>query len=82
MQNPFWQSVSDSRWFLIFFKRPPLHGKCHFKFPFLLLEPLPYVYIVVEVTINRAEYGSQRSQQPANVKFEPITIGPKSDIFD
>ena len=42
-----------------------------------------YLYIAVELTMmNMAEYGSQRSQQPANVKFEPITIGPKSDIFD
>ena len=40
------------------------------------------VYIVVEVTLNRAEYGSRRSQQPANVNFRPIIRGLKSDIFD
>ena len=38
--------------------------------------------IVVEVTLNRAEYGSQRSDQPENVNFEPIMRGLKSDIFD
>ena len=38
--------------------------------------------IVVEVTLNRAEYGSQRPDQPENVNFEPITRGLKSDIFD
>ena len=43
---------------------------------------LYYVYIVVEVTLNRAEYGSQRSDQPENVNFEPIIRGLKSDIFD
>ena len=41
-----------------------------------------YIYIVVEVTMNMAEYGSRRSQQPANVNFEPIIRGLKSDIFD
>ena len=35
--------------------------------------------IVVEVTLNRAEYGSQRSEQPVN--FEQIIRG-KSGIFD
>ena len=39
--------------------------------------------IVVEVTLNRAEYGSQRSDQPENVNFEPIIIrGLKNDNFD
>ena len=32
------------------------------------------MYIVVEVTLNRAEYGSQRSDQPENVNFEPINL--------
>ena len=40
------------------------------------------VYIVVEVTLNRAEYGSQWSDRPQNVIFEPIIRGFKSDIFD
>ena len=44
MQNTFSQSGNDSKWFLtkiIFQNRyvaletPPLHGKCHLKFPFL-----------------------------------------------
>ena len=30
------------------------------------------MYIVVEVTLNRAEYGSQRSDQPENVNFEQV----------
>ena len=38
--------------------------------------------IVVEVTLNRAKYGSQRSDQPENVNFEPIKRGLKNDIFD
>ena len=42
---------------------------------------LYYVYIVVEVTMNMAKYGSRRSQQPENVNFEPIIRGLKSDIF-
>ena len=37
--------------------------------------------IVVEVTLNRAEYGSQRSDQPENVNFESILRGLKRDIF-
>ena len=37
--------------------------------------------IVVEVTLNRTEYGSQRLDQPENVNFEPIIRGLKSDIF-
>ena len=54
MQNTFSQSGNDSKWFLIksFFKigiwhsrpprdHPPLHGKCHLKFPFWLLAHLP-----------------------------------------
>ena len=41
-----------------------------------------YIYIVVEVTFNRAEYGSQRSDQPETVNFEPIIRGLNSDIFD
>ena len=39
------------------------------------------VYIVVEVTLNRAEYGSQWSDQPESVNFEPIIRGLKSDIY-
>ena len=39
------------------------------------------LFIVVEVTMNVAEYGSQRSDQPENVNFEPIIRGLKSDIF-
>ena len=35
--------------------------------------------VVVEVTMNMAEYGSRR---PPNVKFELIIKGLKSDIFD
>ena len=42
---------------------------------------LYYVYIVVEVTLNRAKYGSQRSDQPDNFNFEPIIRALKSDIF-
>ena len=34
------------------------------------------------MTLNRAEYGSQRSDQPESVNFEPIIRGLKSDIFD
>ena len=54
MQNTFSQSGNDSKWFLkkSFFKigmwhsrpprdPPPLHGKCHLKFPFWLFEPFP-----------------------------------------
>ena len=41
-----------------------------------------YVYIVVEVTINTAKDGSQQSEQPENVNFEPIITGLKSDIFN
>ena len=40
------------------------------------------MYIVVEVTMNMAEYGSRRPQQPAKVNFEPIIRGLKSEIFD
>ena len=46
------------------------------------LETSCHTLIVVEVTLNRAEYGSRRSQQPKNVNFEPIISGLKSDIFD
>ena len=56
MQNTFSQSGNDSKWFLtkiIFQNRyvaletpsrppPPLHGKCHLKFPFWFFAPLPY----------------------------------------
>ena len=42
---------------------------------------LYYMCIIAEVTLNRAEYGSQRSDQPENVNFEPIIRGLKSDIF-
>ena len=38
--------------------------------------------IVVEVTLNMVEYGSQRPEQPQNVNFEPIIRGLKSDTFD
>ena len=41
-----------------------------------------YVYIVVEATMNRTEYGSQQLDQPENMNFEPITRGLKSDTFD
>ena len=54
MQNTFSQSGNDSEWFLkkSFFRigkwhsrpgstPPPLHGKCHLKFPFWLFEPFP-----------------------------------------
>ena len=34
------------------------------------------------MTLNRPEYGSQQSDQPENVNFEPIIRGLKSDIFD
>ena len=42
------------------------------------------MFIVAEVTIimNMAEYGSQRSDQPEIVNFEPIIIGLKNDNFD
>ena len=43
---------------------------------------LAMLYIVVEVTMNMAKYGSRRSQQPENVNFEPIIKGLKSDVFD
>ena len=33
-------------------------------------------------SLHMAEYGSRRSQQPANVNFEPILKGLESDIFD
>ena len=46
------------------------------------LRALYYVYMVVEVTMNMAEYGSRRSEQPQNVDFEPFIRGLKSDIFD
>ena len=36
---------------------------------------------VVKVTQNRAEYGSQRSDQPENVNFEPIIRGLEKEIF-
>ena len=32
--------------------------------------------------MNMIEYGSQRSEQPENVNFEPIIRGLKSDIFN
>ena len=38
--------------------------------------------VVVEVTLNRDEYGSQRTDQPENVNFEPIIRGLKDDDFD
>ena len=38
--------------------------------------------IVLEVTLNMAEYGSQRPEQPQIVNFEPIIRGLKSDIFE
>ena len=37
---------------------------------------------IVEATMNMAEYGSQRSEKPQNVNFEPIIKGFKNDIFD
>ena len=36
---------------------------------------------MVEVTLNRAEYGGQQSDQPENVNFEPIIRGLKNDNF-
>ena len=51
MQNTFSQSGNDSKWFskksyfrigMWHSRPPPLHGKYHLKFPFWLLEPLPY----------------------------------------
>ena len=36
---------------------------------------------VVEVTMNMAEYGSQRSELPENANFEPIIKGLKRDNF-
>ena len=50
MQNTFSQSGNDSKWFLIkiifqnrymALETPPLHGKCHLKFPFWFSAPLP-----------------------------------------
>ena len=32
--------------------------------------------------MNMTEYGSQWPEQPANVNFEPIIRGLKSDVFD
>ena len=32
--------------------------------------------------MKMAEYGSQQSEQPQNVNFEPIIRGLKSDIFE
>ena len=32
--------------------------------------------------MNMAGYGIGQSQQPANVNFEPIIRGLKTDIFD
>ena len=40
------------------------------------------LYIVVEVTLDRVEYGSQQSEQPENVNFQPIIRGLNRDIFD
>ena len=41
------------------------------------------VYVVIDyVTMIMAEYGSRRSQQPANVNFAQIIRGLKSGIFD
>ena len=40
------------------------------------------MYLVVEVSMNMAEYGSQRSDQPEKVNFEPIIRGLKNDNFD
>ena len=37
---------------------------------------------IVEATMNMAEYGSQRSEQPQNVNFEPTIRGLRNDIFD
>ena len=42
-----------------------------------------WAYVVVEVTMDMAEwYGSRWSQQPANVNIEQTIRGFKSDIFD
>ena len=51
--------------------------------PRLPKRPLLFImYIVVEVTLNRAEYGSQRSDQPENVNFEPIIRGLNDANFN
>ena len=56
---------------------------CYFSLDFQLSGTSATVsYIVVRVTLNRAEYGSQRSDQPEIVDFEPIIKILKSDIFD
>ena len=39
-------------------------------------------FILVEVTLNRAECGSQSSDQPENINSEPIIRGLKEDNFD
>ena len=36
--------------------------------------------MVVEVTLNRPAYSSQRSDEPENVNFEPLKRGLRSDI--
>ena len=41
-----------------------------------------HIYVVVEVTLSRAEYGSQRSDQPENVNFDSIIRGLKNDHFE
>ena len=38
-------------------------------------------YIVVEVTMNMAEFGSRRSQHSQNINFEPIISRLEIDIF-
>ena len=65
MQNTFSQSGNDSKRFLIKIicqnryvaletpsrPSPPLHGKCHLKFPFWLLAPFPYPQIILSEDI-------------------------------
>ena len=85
MQNTFSQSGNDSKWFLtkIIFQNslmanetpsrpPPLHGKCHLKFPFWLLAHFPNVISIyadlwnpagIETTI---ELNSNMSSSTAN----------------
>ena len=49
--------------------------------PFVSWIEFYIIYIVVQINMNMAKYGSRRSQQPENVNFEPILRGLKSDIF-
>ena len=74
MQNTFSQSGNDSKWFLpkiIFQNRyvaletpsrpPPLHGKCHLKFPFWFSAPFPYLKCVGQKGNNYLQLSVQPS---------------------